>query len=124
MAGRQMNIDQLQGGRIVQGDRVDATQNREKVRQKRLWGLLAVLSVPFGWFWYRQATDNPIEFGMPAWITDDPTTTVMLGLMLVLACLILIPFLGAGHSPHTLLRPSDSNVRLDDVVGAEATRRE
>jgi cell division protease FtsH len=119
-----MNIDQLQGGRIVQGDRVDATQNREKVRQKRLWKLLAVLSVPFGWFWYRQATDNPIEFGIPGWITNDPTTTVMLGLMLVLACLILIPFLGAGHSPHTLLRPSDSNVRLDDVVGAEATRRE
>jgi ATP-dependent Zn protease len=39
-------------------------------------------------------------------------------------CLILIPFLGAGHSPHVLLRPSDSKVRLNDVVGAECTRRE
>ncbi len=122
--GHQMNIDELQSGRIVQGDRVDSTITRERVRQRRLWGLLAVLAVPFGWFWYRHVTNNPIELGMPGWITDDPTTTVMLGLMLVLACLILIPFLGAGHSPHVLLRPSDSSVRLDDVVGAEATRRE
>lgn len=35
-----------------------------------------------------------------------------------------MPFLGAGHSPHTLLRPSDSNVRLADVVGATSTKRE
>jgi cell division protease FtsH len=119
-----MNIDQLQHGQIVQGDRVDSTQNRERVRQRRLRWLLTVLVVPLGWFWYRQITDNPIKVGIPGWLTNDPTTTMMLGLMLILACLILIPFLGAGHSPHVLLRPSDSNVRLDDVVGAEATRRE
>lgn len=119
-----MNIDQLHHGRIVRGDRVDATANREKVRHKRLWWLTAGLGLPLAWFWFRELTDNPVRPGIPGFLKSDPTMTVMIGLMLVLAALILIPFLGAGHSPHVLLRPSDSNVRLDDVVGAEATRRE
>ncbi|MFN8022723.1 MAG: AAA family ATPase [Acidimicrobiales bacterium] len=119
-----MNLDQLHQGRILRGDRVDATANRERVRRKRLWWAVVLLGAPLAWFWFRQLTGNPIRLGMPGFLTNDPTTTAMLGLMLILSCLILIPFLGAGHSPHVLLRPSDSSVRLDDVVGAEATRRE
>ncbi len=119
-----MNIDQLHDGRILRGDRVDATANRERVRRKRLWWAVVLLGAPLAYFWFRQLTGNPVRAGVPGWLTNDPTTTAMLGLMLILACLILIPFLGAGHSPHVLLRPSDSSVRLDDVVGAEATRRE
>ncbi|MSY19244.1 MAG: AAA family ATPase, partial [Actinobacteria bacterium] len=41
-----------------------------------------------------------------------------------MAAMTLIPYLGAGKSPHTMLRASDSKIRLADVVGAEATRRE
>jgi len=117
-------LQALQGRSILRGDRVDTTERRELVRHKRLWWAVAVLGIPLLWFWYRIAVGNPIGFGVPGFLTSDPTMTVMIGLMLVLAALILIPFLGAGHSPHTLLRPSDSNVRLEDVVGAEATRRE
>jgi len=117
-------LQALQGRSILRGDRVDTTERRELVRRKRLWWAVAVLGIPLLWFWYRIAVGNPIGFGVPGFLTSDPTMTVMIGLMLVLAALILIPFLGAGHSPHTLLRPSDSNVRLEDVVGAEATRRE
>ena len=94
------------------------------MRRKRLWWAVVLLGAPLAYFWFRQLTGNPMRAGVPGWLTNDPTTTAMLGLMLILACLILIPFLGAGHSPHVLLRPSDSSVRLDDVVGAEATRRE
>jgi cell division protease FtsH len=122
--GEPVDIQQLQNGEVIRGDRIDSTMQRERVRQRRLRRLFIVLAVPLGYFWYRQVQDNPIEFGLPGFLTSDPTMTVMIGLMLVLACLILIPFLGAGHSPHVLLRPSDSNVRLADVVGAEATRRE
>ena len=117
-------LQALQGRSILRGDRVDTTERRELVRHRRLWWAVAVLGIPLLWFWYRIAVGNPIGFGVPGFLTSDPTMTVMIGLMLVLAALILIPFLGAGHSPHTLLRPSDSNVRLEDVVGAEATRRE
>ena len=117
-------LHELHGRSIVRGDRVDATHHRERIRRKRLWWAVAVLGIPLAWFWYRVAIGNPIDPGVPGWLKTDPTMTVMIGLMLVLAALILIPFLGAGHSPHVLLRPSDSKVRLDDVVGAEATRRE
>ena len=119
-----MTIDQLHHGHILRGDHIDARAARERVRRRRLWWLSAGLGIPAAYFWFRELTGNPVRLGIPDWLTADPTTTVMLGLMLVLACLILIPFLGAGHSPHVLLRPSDSAVRLDDVVGAEATRRE
>lgn len=115
---------QLQEGTIVRGQRVDSTAQRERVRQRRLLRLLIVLSLPLAWFWVRQLQGNPIDPGLPDLIGDDPTMAISIGLLLVLMCLILIPFLGAGQSPHVLLRPSDSNVRLADVVGADATRRE
>jgi ATP-dependent Zn protease len=83
-----------------------------------------VLGAPLAFIWVRELQGNPVGFGMPNLIGDDPTMAISIGLLLALMCLILIPFLGAGHSPHVLLRPSDSNVRLADVVGAEATRRE
>ncbi len=119
-----MDITHLQQGTIVQGRRVDSTVRREQVRQKRLRRLFVILAVPFAWFWVRQLQGNPIELGFPDLIGDDPTMAISIGLLLALMCLILIPFLGAGQSPHTLLRPSDSKVRLADVVGADATRRE
>ena len=119
-----MDITHLQQGTIVQGRRVDSTVRREQVRQKRLRRLFVILAVPFAWFWVRQLQGNPIGFGFPDLIGDDPTMAISIGLLLALMCLILIPFLGAGQSPHTLLRPSDSKVRLADVVGADATRRE
>jgi ATP-dependent Zn protease len=119
-----VDIMQLQEGIIVRGQRVDSTAQRERVRQRRLLRLLIVLSLPLAWFWVRQLQGNPIDPGLPDLIGDDPTMAISIGLLLVLMCLILIPFLGAGQSPHVLLRPSDSNVRLADVVGADATRRE
>jgi cell division protease FtsH len=119
-----VDITQLQDGTIIRGDKVDSTAKREQVRQRRLRRLLILLAVPLTWFWVRQLQGNPVDPGFPDLIGDDPTMAISIGLLLVLMCLILIPFLGAGQSPHVLLRPSDSNVRLADVVGAEATRRE
>ena len=119
-----MDIEQLQQGTLIRGQQVDASEQRERVRQRRLRQLLVVLGAPLAWIWIRELQGNPVGFGMPNLIGDDPTMAISIGLLLALMCLILIPFLGAGHSPHVLLRPSDSNVRLADVVGAEATRRE
>jgi ATP-dependent Zn protease len=119
-----VDIGQLQQGELVTGRQVDAGEQRERVRQRRLRRLAIALGLPLVYFWYRQLQGNPIEFGLPAVLKQDPAMAISIGLLLVLMCLILIPFLGAGHSPHVLLRPSDSTVRLNDVVGADATRRE
>ena len=68
--------------------------------------------------------DNPIRLGIPGWLMGNPEIIIALGLILILGTVIFIPFLTAGKSPHTLLRASDSNIRLDDVVGADQTKRE
>ncbi|MGD9996800.1 MAG: AAA family ATPase [Ilumatobacteraceae bacterium] len=119
-----MDIGQLQQGELVTGRQVDAGEQRERVRQRRLRRLAIGLGLPLAYFWVRQLQGNPIKVGMPGVFEQDPAMAISIGLLLVLMCLILIPFLGAGHSPHVLLRPSDSKVRLNDVVGAECTRRE
>ena len=45
-------------------------------------------------------------------------------MLVLIAGMMMIPMMSSGKSPHTMLRPSDSTIRLADVVGADATRRE
>ena len=119
-----MDITQMQHGSILRGRQVNASANRERKRQNRLTRLVIVLGIPLVWFWYRQFTGNPVRIGVPPVLQDNPQI-VFLGLMLVLiASMMLIPLMSSGRSPHTMLRPSDSTIRLADVVGADATRRE
>ena len=120
----QMDITQLRHGNVVRGNEADTTSTRERQRRRRLRRLLVAIMVPLAWVWYRILTNNPIKFGIPDVVAESPEIWISVGLMLFLCLLIGIPLLGAGRSPHTLLRPSDSNVSLSDVVGASATKRE
>ncbi|MEO7397802.1 MAG: hypothetical protein ABIW84_04490, partial [Ilumatobacteraceae bacterium] len=122
--GNPMDITDLQHGTLMRGNTVDATATRERSRQKRLRRLLIVLGVPLGLFWYRELSGDPVRPGLPAIIRDSPELTLLVLLLGMMGCLALIPYIGAGRSPHTLLRASDSATRLVDVVGAAATRRE
>ncbi|MBV1892923.1 MAG: AAA family ATPase [Ilumatobacteraceae bacterium] len=119
-----MQIERLGKGEMLSGDDIDATANRERTRQRRLRRALVFFGVILAWLTYRLVTDNQIRFGFPGWIQGNPEIVIALGLILVLGTVIFIPFLTAGKSPHTLLRASDSNIRLDDVVGADQTKRE
>jgi cell division protease FtsH len=119
-----MDITQMQHGALLRGRQINASANRERKRQQRLRRLLVALGVPLLYFWYREITGNPLRPGIPALIRNSPELAV-LGVMLVLiTCLMLVPMMASGRSPHTMLRPSDSSIRLVDVVGADATRRE
>ena len=119
-----MDITQLRYGAVVRGREADTTSTRERQRRRRLRRLFVAIMIPLAWVWYRILTGNPIKFGIPRVVAESPEIWISVGLMLFLCLLIGIPLLGAGRSPHTLLRPSDSNVRLADVVGATATKRE
>lgn len=119
-----MDITQLRFGSVLRGRDTDTTPMRERQRRRRLRRVLLVIIVPLAWLWFRIATGNPIRFGVPSAMANSPEVWISVGLMLFLCLLIGLPLLGAGRSPHTLLRPSDSNVRLADVVGATATKRE
>ncbi len=119
-----MQIEHLHSGEMLTGNDIDATANRERMRQRRLKRSavpadpdLRLAGVPPG-------DEQQIRLGIPGWLMGNPEIVIAVGLILILGTVIFIPFLTAGRSPHTLLRPSDSNVRLDDVVGADQTKRE
>ena len=119
-----MDITDLQHGILVQGHDVDATANRERSRQRRLWKVVAVCAPPLAWFWYRELSGNAVSPGLPGFIHQNPALGILIVLFVLMGALAMLPYMGAGKSPHTLLRPSDSGIRLADVVGAEGTRRE
>ena len=114
----------MQYGAILRGRQINASVNRERKRQQRLFRIVVVCSVPLAWFWYRQLSGDPVRLGVPSIIRDSPELAI-LGVMLILITgMMMIPMMASGKSPHTMLRPSDSDIRLADVVGADATRRE
>ena len=119
-----MDITDLQHGALLRGDTVNTTANRERRRQRRLLRLLVTVGIPVAWFWYRELSGDPVRPGLPAIVRESPELTLLVVLLGLMGMLALLPYLGAGKSPHTLLRPSDSSIRLADVVGAEGTRRE
>ena len=119
-----MEMARLSTGEMLSGKDIDANANRERIRQKRLTKWLVILGVVFAYLLWRLVTDNQIRFGIPGWLMGNPEIIIALGLIVILGTVIFIPFLTAGKSPHTLLRSSDSNIRLDDVVGADQTKRE
>ena len=119
-----MDITDLQHGALIRGHHVDATADRERRRQRRLLKLSIALGTPLIWFWYRELTGHPVSPGLPPIVRNSPELTLLVVLLALMAGLALLPYLGAGRSPHTVLRPSDSSIRLSDVVGADTTRRE
>lgn len=119
-----MDITKLSTGAMLSGDDIDANANRERVRQRRIRRKLYLLTPILAYLLYRLFTDDPIRPGVPSWLTGNPEIIIALGLICILGAVILIPFLTTGRSPHTVLRAEDSNVSLDDVVGAEQTKRE
>src|SRR5258706_5416970 len=62
--------------------------------------------------------------GCPPILTSNPQLAFLGVMLLMIGGMMIIPMVAAGKSPHTMLRPSDSTIRLADVVGAEGTRRE
>ena len=114
----------LSTGEVVQAKDADAGAHRERQRQRRLVKLAVLFGIPVVWFWVREFTGTPVRLGMPSMLRDNPELTLLIVLMSVMMLLMIVPFLSSGRSPHTVLRPEDSTVRLADVVGATATKRE
>jgi len=119
-----MDVAQFQGGEVVRGSNVDATAHREQQRQRRLWKLVVLLGIPLVWFWVREFSGNPVSPGLPSIIRESPELSLLAVMMIIMLGMMVVPMLVAGRSSHTVLRAKDSTIRLADVVGATATKRE
>ncbi len=119
-----LDMTKMNDGTVNNGRAVDASVNAEKQRQRRLLRTAIAIGIPLVFVWWRQLSGNPVRPGLPQWVVENPIMFVPVFMLVVLTCLIFIPLLASGRSPHVTFRPSDSKIRLDDVVGAEGTKRE
>jgi cell division protease FtsH len=105
---------------LINGD-VSRAQGRR--RDKRLRHVLIGGCVVLAWLVFRLATGHgmfphvPLPSGMDRWL---PAVVIII----LLAAVMLGPMLGAGRSPHLLIRPGETEVGLEDVVGIDGIKAE
>lgn len=119
MLGTEGSVASRLGGRLIDMRAADVGAARERARQKRLVTLAAILSAPLAFLWYRIAMGAPFDvFALPA-MPEDPFLYILpVFLVLVIGAMFALP-LAAGRSPHTLFRPEQIDVSLDDVKGLD-----
>ena len=110
------------GGGVLSSQRADVRLARESIRARRLWGLTARLALPTAFLWYRIADGRPFNvFALPH---VDPLLLAPLGFFGFMAVILVVQFTFAGRSPHTVFRPEQIEVSLDDVVGIDPVKDE
>jgi cell division protease FtsH len=110
-------------GPTVLGDQGDVAAIREQHRRRRIRKLVVVLTVVFVWVLWRELAHEAL---VPLPHIGGTVARYLPALLLVglLALLFGVQFLGGGASPHTLFRPGDIDVGLDDVVGIDTVKHE
>ncbi len=101
----------------------DVTRTRERRRITRLRRLVAVSALALGWIVIRKMSGHGIfpSMHLPHWFGGF--LPLML-IVLMLGAVMAAPFLGAGRSPHTLIRPGETAVGLEDLVGIDPIKAE
>ncbi len=102
--------------------RADVGVTRERTRQRRLLRIAVVLGAVAGWLWWRLLSGSPV--GLPALPVVDPLYLMSGAFFLVLIVVMLASVVGGGRSPHTVYRPEQIDVGLDDVVGIDPVKAE
>jgi cell division protease FtsH len=101
----------------------DVAKAQGRRHDKRLRRVLIVCLVVLAWLVYRLASGHgmfpsiPMPSGADRWL---PAVIIIL----LLGAVMLGPMLGAGRSPHLLIRPGETEVGLDDVVGIDGIKAE
>jgi ATP-dependent Zn protease len=101
----------------------DVARARERRRATRLRRVLVLLSVVLAWMVFRLATGH----GLFPSVSFPPGLARFIpafAIILILAALILGPMLGVGRSPHMVIRPGETEVGLEDVVGIDGIKAE
>jgi len=101
----------------------DVARAQERRRERRLRRVLVVCTAVLAWLVFRLASGE----GMLPSISAPPGLgrwMPALIIIVLLAAIMLGPLLGAGRSPHLVVRPGETEVGLDDVVGIDGIKAE
>jgi cell division protease FtsH len=109
------------GGSILANADVSRAQNRR--REKRLRRLLVLLCIVLAWMALRLVTGNGLFPSLSVPSSADRWLPA-LAIIVLLGIVMVAPFVGAGRSPHMLIRPGETEVGLDDVVGIDGIKAE
>jgi cell division protease FtsH len=106
----------LHGADAAAQGRADVSKVRERTRKRRLTKLIVFLALFDGYLWYRFLTDNP--FQLP---TLGPEAIIWMPVMVLLFAIVLMMMmpLFSGRSPHSIVRPEEIEVGLDEVRGLD-----
>src|SRR5262245_59568118 len=106
----------LHGGDALAQGRVDVSRVRERTRRRRVRRLVVILALLDVYLWYRFITDNP--FKLP---TIGPEAIIWLPVMVLMFAIVLMMMmpLFSGRSPHSIVRPEEIEVGLDEVRGLD-----
>src|SRR3984885_4280087 len=101
----------------------DVARARERRRMARLRRLVAVGALALGWVVIRRMSGQGIfpTVHLPHGLG---TALPILLIVCMLGVVMLAPLLAAGRSPHTLIRPGETQVGLDDLVGIDPIKAE
>ena len=101
----------------------DVSRARERRRIARLRRLVAVGSLVLGWIVIRRVRGHNIfpTVHFPHWLGGALPIIII---VLLLGVVMFAPLIGAGRSPHTLIRPGETEVGLDDFVGIDSIKAE
>lgn len=110
-------------GPTLIGAKSDIAAIRERHRQRRLRKLSVLLGALLAWTLWRRLTHQAL---IPLPHIGGTVGRYLPALLLIslLAVVLGAQFVGGGASPHTLYRPSDIDIGLDDVVGIDSVKSE
>jgi cell division protease FtsH len=109
------------GGSILANADVARAQDRR--RETRLRRVLVAVSLVLTWMVLRLVTGHHLFPSLSVPSSLDRWLPA-LAIIVLLGVVMVAPFVGAGRSPHMLIRPGETEVGLDDVVGIDGIKAE
>jgi ATP-dependent Zn protease len=105
---------------MVNADVSRARFRRRETRQRRF---LALLCLMLAWMVFRMATGRGLfpDVSIPSSFDRFIPAAIII---VIVAVVILVSLVGAGRSPHMLIRPGETEVGLADVVGIDGIKAE
>ncbi len=115
-----MNFEPLSDNRVLSGRPLsvsiaDVGLAREVSRRRRLIHLAVPATALMVWLWASVFVGRLI--GFPHLTKSEGEAFPLVLVLLLVAAVMVVPFLATGRSPHVRYRPEEINVGLDDVIG-------